>query len=148
MWIWLYALLLGCQAHFRMKGLLFQPSSEMSQVWIGSSEGRKYRLHLGEDASYFPYLNGCVADVTAKKFGRHLWVEEWKITDAGDGSAPFLGMVFRDGLDIKVNDVNSGQAMLLLGDWDFTELIGKAVLVTGIVVGPHQLQVMNLKVLE
>ena len=148
MFVILSALLFGCRLHFQMKGLIFQPTESVDDIWIGSSEGKKFRLHLGDDGQYFPYLTGCAADIQATRVGRHLWVEEWTITDAGDGSAPFLGMVYRDGLDVMLNDINTGHALQLKGDWDFVELIDKPVLVTGIIVGPHLLQVVNLKILE
>ena len=108
------------------------------------------RLHLGEDAPYFGYLQGCGVEVTGVRFGKHVWVDTWSVVDAGDGSAPFLGILNERYDRWILHDINTDTEIELLMEeieapWRFQH---RAILVTGIVVGPHQVRVMNVKVLE
>jgi len=155
-WIWGVLTLSGCSIHYSAKGLIFQPSGQESSedfsLYLGSSEGQQWRLHLGEDGLYFPYLVGCGAEVKGVRLGRHLWVNTWQVTDAGDGSAPFLGVLRFELGRYWLHDLNTDSELEILDvGWEtgtFSNLVGRPILVTGLIVGGHQIQVFSIRLLE
>ena len=149
-----WSIFIACSLHYNSRGLLFQPDSlsptQMSRVYIGTSEGDVFRLHLGEDGAYFPMLLGCGAEVTGRRFARNIWVDSWTITDAGDGSAPFLGILQEKYGRLVLHDINTDTEMELVlthTDINLWSYVHQPVLITGIVIGPHQVQVMSVKLL-
>lgn len=136
---------LACSTHHNAKGLLFQ---EEGRLQLGTPEGKTYILHAGDDSQYLEHLSGCGATVSGSRLARHLWLTKWHITDAGDGSEPFLGIIVRQGLKVILRDINTGQELELLEADDLFQLDGKPVLVTGIVVGAHQIRLVEYRVLE
>lgn len=155
-WILGILFLSGCSLKYNAKGLLFQPSSStdtpQDEVYLGSSEGRTWKLHLGDDGIYFPYLLGCGSEVEGVRFGKHIWVESWTITDAGDGSSPFLGTLRFELGRYLLHDLNTDTDLEILDvGWEegtFYDLVGVPILVTGLVVGGHQVQVLSIRLLE
>lgn len=138
-------LLWGCSLHHNAKGLLFQDDRRLN---IGTSEGVEFQLHAGEDEFYLRQLTGCGAKVDGVRFGRHIWVTEWHITDAGDGSEPFIGTIVRHGMKFVLQDINTGHKIEILTDEDLSPYVDQQILVTGIVVGPHQVRMMTFKPLK
>ena len=125
--------------------------TDSDAVYIGTSEGEIFRLYLGEDGVYFPMLIGCGAEVTGRRFAKAIWVDSWMITDAGDGSAPFLGVLKEKYGRLMLHDINTNTEIeLVLTDTDVNLWghIHKPILVTGIVIGAHQLQVVSVKILN
>lgn len=155
-WIFGMLLLSGCSVKYNAKGLVFQPSTGSDgvhdEVYLGSSEGRTWKLHLGEDGIYFPYLLGCGAEVEGSRVGKHIWVSSWTITDAGDGSAPFLGTLRFELGRYWLHDLNTDTDLEILDvGWEngtFSELVGVPILVTGLIVGGHQIQVLSIRLLQ
>ncbi len=150
-----WLLSLGCSQHYNAKGLVFQDASSKriptKSLFMGTSEGKVLRLHLGDDSKYFEYLIGCGAEVEGLRVGRQLWVDSWTIVDAGDGSAPFLGVLIEKYGRLMMHDINTDTEVELLVDTldvDIWSLMGKPILVTGIVVGQHQVRVMSVKLLS
>lgn len=140
-----FLIFMACSTHHNAKGLLFQ---EEGQLRLGTPEGKMYILHAGDDSQYLTHLTGCGATVSGSRLARHIWLSKWHITDAGDGSEPFLGMIRMQGFKIFLRDINTGQELEILeGDalfqWD-----GKPVLVTGVIVGAHQIRLVSYRVLE
>ncbi len=146
---------LGCSVHYNAKGLVFQDAAPggmtSGPLFMGTSEGKVLRLHLGDDAKYFEFLIGCGAEVEGARLGRQLWVDSWTIVDAGDGSAPFLGVLVEKYGRLMIHDINTDTEVELLVDAldvDVWSLLGQPILVTGIVVGQHQVRVMSVKLLS
>ena len=146
---------LGCSLHYNAKGLLFQADLTSKSIddslSVGTSEGDVFRLHLGEDSVYFSHLLGCGAEMTGVRFAKHLWVESWTITDAGDGSAPYLGILLEKYGRLMIHDINTDTDVELIlshTDVNLWAYVHQPVLVTGIVVGPHVVQVMSVKILS
>ena len=153
--MFLWSILIACSLHYNAKGLIFQPEvlsdSKSGTVYIGTSEGDVFRLRLGEDGVYFPQLLGCGAEVTGSRFAKTIWVDSWTITDAGDGSAPFLGILKEKYGRLILHDINTDTEMELVlthTDINLWTHIHQPILVTGIVIGAHQVQVMSVKVLS
>ena len=136
------AFLFGCSLHHNAKGLIFQ---ENNRLGLGSSEGVEYLLHTGEDELYLKQLSGCGAKVEGVRLGRHIWVQKWHITDAGDGSEPFIGTIVRQGMKFILQDINTGTKIELFTEEDLSVYEGDPILVSGIVIGPHQVKVMTIK---
>lgn len=154
-WGILWGWALACSTHYSAKGLVFQPTSTLEDksvpLSLGTSEGDVFRLHLGDDAVYFQHLLGCGAEMTGSRLGRHLWVDSWTITDAGDGSAPFLGVLKEKYGALVLHDINTDTEMELVlshTDVNLWSYVHQPILVTGIVIGHHQVQVMSVKVLS
>jgi hypothetical protein len=137
-------ILWGCSLHHNAKGLLYQDGRRLS---IGTSEGKEYFLHAGEDANYLRQLSGCGAKVDGVRIGRHIMVKKWHITDAGDGSEPFIGTIVRQGMKFILQDINTGHKIEILNGDELSNYIGQPILITGIVVGPHQIRMMTYKLL-
>jgi hypothetical protein len=133
-------LLWGCSLHYNVKGMLFQ---EDNRLQIANSVGVEYFLHAGDDAFYLNQLTGCGAKANGLRIGKHIWVDEWHITDAGDGSEPFLGTILRHGMKFILQDINTGHQIEILTDEDLSSYEGRTILVTGIIVGPHQIRLMT-----
>ena len=155
-WIfWLFSML-SCSLHYNAKGLIFQPNvpedGDNIQLYLGTSEGKEFRIYMGDDTLYFTNLLGCGSEVSGFRLGRSIWVDSWTITDAGDGSAPFLGILRLENGRYILHDINSDTDIELLDQgWDpevFWELVNKPILVTGFVVGGHQIQVLSIRLLE
>jgi hypothetical protein len=151
--VWLYSL--GCSLHYNAKGLIFQaeptPKNVEESLSIGTLDGEVFRLHLGEDRAYFAHLLGCGAEMTGIRVAKHLWVDRWTITDAGDGSAPYLGILIEKYGRLMVHDINTDTEVELVLSHTNVNLwayVHQPVLITGIVVGPHRVQVMSVKVLS
>lgn len=155
-WIWGMLFLVGCNLKHNARGLIHQPMSSEAEknndVYLGDAEGKLWQIHLGDDGLYFPYLLGCGAEVQGLRLGRHIWVESWMITDAGDGSAPFLGTLRFELGRYWLHDLNTDSELELLDvGWEqgtFTNLVGLPILVTGLIVGGHQIQVLSIRLLQ
>lgn len=152
--MFLWSTFVACSLHYNAKGLVFQPDPVLSTnselVFLGTSEGDVFKLHLGEDEVYFPKLLGCGADVSGVRFANNIWVDSWTITDAGDGSAPFLGLLTEKYGRLMLHDINTDTEVELILTHTAVNLwehVQQPVLVTGIVVGAHQVQVMSVKLL-
>ena len=137
--------LLGCALNYQQVGLV---KVEGDQIVLSTLAGKNYLLHLGADENYVQQLNGCQMKVKGFRLHRHYWVQNWKVTDAGDGSAPFLGILERRGVQYYIKDFNSGSMVLLEKVGKLSEHVGKPVLVVGVVIGAHQVKVMSWRLLE
>ncbi len=144
----LLLLALGCAAHAPHTGLL-QVEAGSERLVLVEAHGREYRVVATEDAAPLHHLEGCTVQVDAASVGRRLVVRGWKVLDAGDGSAPFVGVLRRDGLQWKVHDRNSG-AIIVLEPETMGALVdheGDPVLIVGYVLGAHRVNVVAWKAL-
>ena len=140
-----FFIFLACSIHHNTKGLIFQ---EEGKLQLGTVEGRTYILHAGDDTAYLDHLGGCGATVSGTRFARHIWLKKWHITDAGDGSEPFIGTIAIQGVRIILRDMNTGQELEIIEGEELLSLDGAPILITGIIVGAHQIQLIEYRVLE
>ena len=107
-------------------------------------EGRNYELHLGEDAPFFNRLEGVVLKVEGPRIFRHVIVRDWTVVDAGDGSAPYIGVLYRQGVQWMMNDIQSGAQLVIDGDFDSWN-VDDVVLIVGYVAGSHRIRVVSYR---
>ena len=141
----IFWMMLGCTLSGHQMGLI---KTERSAVQLSTIEGKQFMLYLGADKKYIQHLDGCQLKVEGVQLHRHFWVQKWKVTDGGDGSAPFIGILERKGIQFFINDINSGSTVLLEKVGKLSEHVGKPVLVVGVVIGSHQVKVMSWRLLD
>lgn len=143
----LLALLVGCALHTSRAGLV-EPG-EGGPITIRTYDGRAFRLHLDEDSAAIRYLDNVVVKVEGPRLGRGLWVKDWFVQDAGDGSGGFVGRLRAYGSRLVIDDRNT-QRTLVIADGTSPELrehVGQDVLLLGHVVGGETIEVARWTVL-
>jgi hypothetical protein len=141
-------LLAGCAAKSPRVGLV--RADGPGHTVLIESTGRTHRLVGGHDASLLHALHGYGLEVQGPKLGQRIFVREWRVTDGGDGSQPFVGRLHRHGSHWMVDDRHT-QAQFIL---DPTSLEagaglglmaheGATVLVVGFITGPHRIHVVH-----
>lgn len=139
----------GCLAPARYAGLVEAPAGSTG-VLLHTPTGAVHPLRLGEDAALFSDLGGCGVVVEGPRLGRTVRVTSWTVTDAGDGSAPYIGVLDRQGMKWFVDDRQSGSLIELeaasLGGLE--QHAGEVVLVAGYVAGPNRVNVVTWRVLQ
>lgn len=139
-------LLTGCSLRASRAGLL---DVEPTRVVLIEQSGRRSRLETERHATELRYLDGCGVEVEGPRLGKRLYVREWSVTDAGDGSQPFVGELVRSGGRWAIEDVSSSTTILLTGG-SLTGLAahaGQPVLVVGFVAGPQEVTVVSWRAL-
>lgn len=109
-------------------------------------DGQRHRLALAGDSLWLADLGGCSVQLEAQQVGWKLRVARWLVTDAGDGSQPYIGVLERTGLTHQLRDRQTGAAFVLVEESVPEELrrhAGQAVLVVGFIAGPNRLRVMS-----
>lgn len=142
----LLSLVLGCALHTSRAGLV-QPGA--GPVDLRTYEGRTYRLHLDEESAPIRYLDNVVVKVEGPRLGRGLWVKDWYVQDAGDGSGGFVGRLRAYGSRLVIDDRNTRRT-LVIADGTSPELrahVGQYVLLMGHVVGGETIEVARYAVL-
>ncbi len=144
MW-WL--LVLGCAAQVQRTGLI---EAEGERVVLVEPRGRTWKLAPGADQEAFTNMEGLGVRVEGRRVGRRIFLTDWDITDAGDGSAPFVGRLRRYGSHWMLDDQGSGSSFILEDDSmrGLEEHEGDLVMVAGVVVGPHRVRVMAWRALQ
>ncbi len=147
LWTWTLCTLVGCTASSRYIGLV--DASNPRAVQLVESSGRTYRLAVGDDAALFEGFGGCSVLVEGPRRLRTVLVRDWAVTDAGDGSAPFIGVLTREGVRWFVDDVQTG-GRVYLDEASLGELrlhVGRTVLFAGYVSGPNTVNVVRWRLL-
>jgi hypothetical protein len=118
---------------------------DRGQVTLLRPEGGTLRLSYDPAAAPLHQLAGCVLEVDGVRIGRRVRVQDWSVLDAGEGSAPFVGVLRREGMKWLLDDRNSGSTFALVPEsmGRLTEQRGQLVLVVGFVVGPHAVSVVR-----
>lgn len=140
----LLPLLLGCSLHAVQTGLV--QSGDAGLGLVGDT-GRRASLVARDDAAPLHHLEGCTVEVRGLQLGRRLWVDDWKVLDAGDGSMPFVGVLRRDGMQWSLRDRNSGSTVFLDPDSlaGLEAHVGEPVLLIGYILGAHRVNVVRWK---
>lgn len=143
----LLALLTGCALSASRTGLV---RPEGDRVLLETYEGRRVVLALDAEAEPVRYLEGCVVVVEGPRLGRRVWVEDWYVQDAGDGSSGFVGLLRRHGSNLVIEDRNTGTTLRIddLSAARLRGMEGHTVLLMGHVVGGGIVEVVGVRLLE
>ena len=140
-------LLLGCALSTRRAGLL---EVDDQHLRLHESSGQTLVLHPGADDPELHRLGGCSIEVEGARFIRRMTVRRWRVTDAGDGSQPFIGQLKRPGSQYLLEDWNTGTTLVLDGAsvGALSEHVGETVLIVGFVSGTQQVSVVSWRSLS
>ena len=138
--------LVACGARQPRKGLVL---GDGKQVVLVEESGAKWKLNLSGEARALENLLGCTVSVKGTSVARKLQVHEWSVEDSGYGSQPHVGQLKRVGGSWRMADRNTGALLELLGEslGGLAHHEGDLVLVDGLVVGPHLIQVVSYRIL-
>lgn len=139
--------LAGCVASHR--GLVELDSASAGKVHLRTPDGRSFALRSTDERGILRSLEGCTVEVSGPRLARSMVVQSWSVVDAGDGSAPYVGMLRQHGSNLVIDDRNSGMP-LVLDDPSaarFGTYAGMVVMISGYVVGAQLLHVVNFRVL-
>jgi len=147
------ALLLGlaCGAHAERRGLVaVESAGEDSRVELHAFNGGSIRLVLEGEARWLLGCDGCEVTVEGPRRGGRLWVREFEIRRASDGSQPYVGVLKRYGAQLSIDDRTTGQHVFLdpFSVGGLLAYEGHPVLVIGYVVGAQTVRVMAFRVLD
>jgi hypothetical protein len=134
----------GCSAH--VVGLV-EPAA--AGPHLRTSEGASFALVVAGDSAPMSYLDGHTAEVWGRKALGRLVVADWKVLDGLHGLPTWVGPLVAQGVQIGVQDRNSGGFYLLdqAGAAALEAYVGEQVLVEGYVEGAHRVRVVYFRVL-
>ena len=112
-------------------------------------QGVKWRLQMSGESQALENLLGCRVAVEGPGRGKTLRVGRWTVKDSGYGSQPHVGKLERVGGSWRMNDRNSGALIEILAEslGPLANHEGDLVLIDGLVIGPHLVQVVSFRVL-
>ena len=143
----IWFLLTGCALTARHSGLL---EVDGSHLRLHEPTGGTRILMPGSDDPELVHLGGCTLEVEGATFLRRMTVRRWRVTDAGDGSQPFIGQLNRPGAQYMLEDWSTGTVLYLdpssLGG--LADHVGDTVLVVGFVSGAQQVTVVSWRSLS
>jgi hypothetical protein len=145
----LYAL--ACGAHARRSGMVaVEPAPDGGRVELQGFNGGSTRLVLEGEARWLLGCDGCEVTVEGRRAGRKLWVRDFEIRRASDGSQPYVGVLKRYGAQLSIDDRTTGQHVFLdpASVGGLLPYEGHPVLVIGFVVGAQTVRVMAFRVLD
>ena len=135
----------GCAAHLR--GLV----AASEGVSLLAETGGELRLVLvGPDANALSQLDGFEVEVWGQRAFGALRVARWHVSDGLHGMPVFVGEISPQGVQVAIEDRNTG-AVYFLDDATARELLnepGALVLVEGYVDGPHRIHVVDRRILR
>jgi hypothetical protein len=143
------AALVACAASHRGLVVGPEPGAAEWQVGLRTPEGRQLALRSTEEQRALSKLDGCTVEVSGRVMAGTLVVESWRVVDAGDGSAPYVGSLRQHGSNLVIDDRNSGMPMVL-DDPSAARLAahaGSLVMISGYVVGAQLLHVVSFRIL-
>lgn len=142
----LLPLLVACSLHATRAGFV-EPIE--GPVRIATYEGAHFRLVLDEESAPIRYLDRTVVKVEGPRLFGTIWVRDWHVQDAGDGSGGFVGRLRRYGMRLVIDDRNTLRTLVIVDGSapELEALVGKDVLLLGHVVGGEQIAVAAYRVL-
>ena len=121
----------------------------LEQVTLCTPEGREFTLRSAEEMDILRALDGCTLDVSGPVVAGSMVVRDWRVLDAGDGSAPYLGLLRQHGSNLVIDDRNSGMPLVL--DEPSAARLGQhtggVVMISGYVIGAQLLHVVTFRIL-
>ena len=142
---------LACGAHAERRGMLaVERAGEDSRGELHAFNGGSTRLVLEGEARWLLGCDGCEVTVEGRRAGGKLWVRDFEIRRASDGSQPYVGILKRYGAQLSIDDRTTGQHVFLdpLSVGSLLPYEGHPVLVIGYVVGAQTVRVMAFRVLD
>ena len=130
----------GCSLSSTHKGLVTSSSAIVTVVDVHE----KSRRILSDETAILQQLDGCIVEVEGLRLGKWMIEQNWRILDAGDGSFPFLGKIEQRGIQYFIHDHNTQSMFRLDGEFDFSSVVDKNVLVVGFVIGSHDVRVIRI----
>ena len=114
------------------------------------ADGEEFRLILTEQAQEVENLSGCRVQLSGPRLGRLLIVKDWRVIVADDGSEPFVGVLEQPAMMMVIHDVNFGVPLYLSPESAkiLTPYVGRQVMLSGYVIGAHELTVVEFRVLD
>ena len=142
-----WILLTGCALTTRQAGLL---EVDSQRLLLHQPSGATLSLLPGGDDPELFHLGGCTVEVEGTRVMRRLTVRQWRVTDAGDGSQPFIGQLTRPGAQYFLQDWNTGTTLILNPDslGGLSEHVGDTVLIVGFVSGAQEVSVVSWRSLS
>ena len=137
----------GCASTTRYRGLV--DATNPNHIRLLASSGASVRLSTGPDAPLFGDLGGCSMVVEGPLRVGRVVVKNWVVTDAGDGSAPYIGVLQREGMRWFIDDRQTG-ARMYMSEASLGELRqhkDRTVLIAGYVMGPNTVNVVTWRLL-
>ncbi len=137
----------GCVASH--KGLVEASAGHEDAAQLRTATGRTFALRSTEEAELLRALEGCTIQATGPMVAGSMVVQEWTVIEAGDGSAPYIGLLRQHGSNLVIDDRNSGMP-LVLDEASAARLArhaGKVVMISGYVVGAQLLHAVNFRIL-
>ena len=122
---------------------------DQGNIYLVVNPTKKTKLMLSGEAEAVQNLLGCKVSVEGRMSVGSFRVERYEVIDAGYGTRPHVGELFQQGDALRMKDVNSGALLELVGDRaeGLAAFEGATILVNGVVVGPHRVQVMSYRIL-
>ncbi len=138
---------ISCSFNARRAGLLEKPGTT---IRLAATDGKHFRLILGESSRPLRSLEGCQVSVEGCRIGAWLVVKNWKVTDAGDGSEPYIGILRQHGSRLLLEDRNTGMPLLLdqASAAELEPFVGRMILVIGFIVGAQEVGVVAYRVIS
>ena len=141
-------LLGGCAKQVEVVGLI--DASAPAPVLV-DTEGRRHRLGVdaGTDEAQLQQLAGCGVLVEGYARGRRLEVDRYRVMDAGDGSAPFVGALQLDRGALVLHDrQGAGRLRVLAAEGgpplsELHALVGQDVVLIGFVASAQAVVAMR-----
>lgn len=116
---------------------------------VTTPTGGRLKLVLGESDRALAHLDGHLVMLEGRRAFGSLRVTDWSVPEGTHGMAAWVGRLERRGVQLGLQDRNSGAYYLLdSASWPvLSGAVGQEVLVEGYVDGPHEVKVMFYRVL-
>ncbi|MCB9762919.1 MAG: hypothetical protein H6739_24170 [Alphaproteobacteria bacterium] len=140
-------LLAGCAPRYTLQGVVEASGRE---VEVTDPDGKRWRLFLDTLSQPVSHLDACTVEVTGPRLGRRVYVRDWTVLAAADGSAPYVGRLTLRGSNLVLEDRNSGSTFVLeeRSAAPLKPYAGQSVMVIGFIIAPHVVQVVGWRPLE
>ena len=145
-------LLGGCVKQVEVVGLI--DASAPTAVLV-DTEGKRHKLRVdaGTDEEQLHQLAGCGVLVEGYARGRRLEVDRYRVMDAGDGSAPFVGALRLERGGLVLQDRQGAGALRVLAAEggpplaELQALVGQDVVLIGFVASAQAVVAMRWRAL-
>jgi hypothetical protein len=138
------ALLLACAATVTRVGLI----STVGGLVLLGADGARYPLSATGDAAPLAALQGISVEVTGPRLAGTLVVRDWRVLDAGDGSAGVVGTLRAWGARLYVDDRNTGRPVFVVADASLFPYVGRVILAAGYADARGEFHVVGWKPLD
>jgi hypothetical protein len=112
---------------------------------LKTDEGKRFKLILDEESRPVKYLGGHLVELRGTAAFGVLRVAHWHVGSGLHGMPTFVGVLQRMGVQLGLQDMNSGSFVFVSRDDEATieGAVGLPVLLEGYVVGPQRISVVS-----